>query len=242
LPSYERINPSYLSNINRAAELAAEADEFIDECAEKFISAGVFDKSAFTALHPAVLKRALCTMYENECGEALNEVHLSAVTDFIPSAENGQRLELPKSTDFICENGQFRFIKRVLRLNYCIKLVPGENDIRIKKCKIFVENVNSAPKTDAYRNIYKIVKRIKISSDIIKNGVFVRNRAEGDSIKYGGMTHSVKKILSEKKIPSSLRPDYPVICDKDGPLAVPPFAIRDGCEGDGAIYLTYCEY
>ena len=241
LPSYERINPSYLSNINRAAELAAEADEFIDECAEKFISAGVFNKSAFTTLHPAVLKRVLCTMYENECGEALNEVHLSAVTDFIPSAENGQRLELPKSTDFICENGQFRFIKRVLRLNYCIKLVPGENDICIKKCKIFVENVNSASSYSSYINVYKKVKRIKLSSDIIKD-VFVRNRRDGDGIKYGGMTHTVKKILSEKKIPSSLRPDYPVICDKDGVLFVPPFAVRDGCAGDGQIYLTYCEY
>lgn len=242
LPTFERINPSYLSNINRAAELADEADGLIDSCADAFISAEKFDKVSLLSLHPAALKRVLSKLYIKSGGVSPEETHLKALADFIITAENGQRVGMPNEIDFICENGTFRFIKRTAPLEYRVNLEFGENDIRYKKCKIFVENVNSAPKTDAYRNIYKIVKRIKISSDIIKNGVFVRNRAEGDSIKYGGMTHSVKKILSEKKIPSSLRPDYPVICDKDGPLAVPPFAIRDGCEGDGSIYLTYCEY
>lgn len=242
LPSFERINASYLSNINKAAELAAEADDFIDKCASDFTKAGVFDKAAFEKTHPAVIKRALSMLYERECGEALSEAHLTAAVDLIRNAENGQRAELPNEVDFICENGSFRFIKRVSPVNYCIKLVRGENDIPHKKCKIFVENVNSAPSLSSYINIYKKVKRIKISSDIINNGLFVRNRQPSDSVKYGGMTHSVKKILSEKKIPSSQRPDYPVICDAEGVLFVPPFAVRDGCAGDGGIYLTYCEY
>lgn len=242
LPSFCRINPSYLSNINRAAELADEADDLIETCAGEFISSKKSDKTSLLSLHPAVLKRVLSKLYLTSGGVSPEETHLKALCDFIKDAENGQRIGMPNEIDFICENGAFRFIKRSVPLTYRINLEFGENDIPCKKCKIFVENVNSAPKTDAYRNIYKIVKRIKISSDIIKNGVFVRNRADGDSIKYGGMTHEVKKILSEKKIPSSHRPDYPVICDKEGLLAVPPFAIRDGCEGDGQIYLTYCEY
>ena len=57
-----------------------------------------------------------------------------------------------------------------------------------------------------------------------------------------GSSMVVKKILSEKKIPSSQRPDHPVICDKYGVLFVPPSSVRDGAAGDGQIYLTYCEY
>jgi len=242
LPSFDRINPSYLSNINKAAELSAEADDFIDLCAEEFINNGGFDKAAFEKAHPAVLKRALSKLYERECDEALSEVHLSAAAGFIHEAENGQRLELPDGVDFICENGVFHFIKRVSPLNYCIKLEFGENDIPHKKCKIFVENVNSARELSSYINVYKKVKRIKLSSDIINNGLFVRNRRSSDTVTYGGMTHSVKKILSEKKIPSSQRPDYPVICDRYGVLFLPPNSVRDGAAGDGQIYLTYCEY
>ena len=92
-----------------------------------------------------------------------------------------------------------------------------------------------------YINIYKIVKRIIINSDIIKRGVFVRNRRDSDKIVYGNMTHEVKKLLSEKKIPSSQRAGYPVICDESGIISVPPYAVRDGIKGDGLIYLTYCE-
>ena len=117
----------------------------------------------------------------------------------------------------------------------------GENVVPGRNCRIFVENENSASPLDVYKNIYKIVKRIKISSDIIKNNIYVRNRREGDSIRYGNMTHSVKKLLSEKKIPSSSRPDYPVIYDREGLLFVPPYAVRDGIRGDEKIYLTYAE-
>lgn len=242
LPSFERINPAYLSNINKAAQLCCEADDFITGCAEKFISDNEKpDKDALCSLHPAVLKKVFAVLYENKCGKALSDVHLSVTADFITSAENGQRLQMPEGVDLICENGGFVFIDRAAPEEFDIKLLYGKNVIPGKNYTVFVENANSAGPLSAYINIYKIVKRIKINSDIIKNDIFIRNRRQSDCIKYGNMTHSVKKLLSEKKIPSSMRADYPVIYDKEGLLFVPPFAVRDGCRGDEKIYLTYCE-
>lgn len=242
MPSFERINPAYLSNINKAAQLCCEADGFITEYAEKYINDHkIIDKVSLSVLHPAVFKKVFAILYERKCGDSLSDVHLSAVFDFVNTAENGQRLQFPSNTDLICENGGFTFVKRTKPLEYDIRLVTGENVISGKNCKIFVEFANSALPLSSYINIYKIVKRIKISSDMIKTGVNVRNRRDGDSIRYGNMTHSVKKLLSEKKIPSSSRPDYPVIYDKDGIIFVPPYAVRDGIRGDEQIYLTYCE-
>ncbi|MBQ7698731.1 MAG: tRNA lysidine(34) synthetase TilS [Clostridia bacterium] len=242
LPVFERINPAYLSNINKAADLCREADGFITECAYKFIAEHEQpDKDALSALHPAVFKKVFSVLYEQKCGEALSDTHLYSIFDFVKSAEHGQRLQFPGSTDLIYENNGFVFIKRVRPLEFDIKLELGENIIAGKNYKIFVENANFAKPLDSYINIYRIVKRIKISSDIIKNDIYIRNRRGSDSIRYGNMTHSVKKLLSEKKIPSSLRADYPVIYDKEGLLFVPPFAVRDGIRGDEQIYLTYCE-
>ena len=168
-------------------------------------------------------------------------MHLQIISEFVNFADNGHSLQFPFGVDLICENGGFVFIERKEPIEYNYRLTFGENPVPGRNCKIFVENENSASPIDAYKNIYKIVKRIKISSDIIKNNICVRNRADGDSIKYGNMTHSVKKILSEKKVPSSCRPDYPVIYDSEGLLFVPPYAVRDGIRGDEKFYITYCE-
>ncbi len=242
MPSLQRINPAYLSNINKAADLCAESDGFITECAESFISShAVMGKTELSELHPAVFKKVFSLLYEKKCGQSLSDVHLQIISGFVNFADNGHSLQFPFGVDLICENGGFVFIERKEPIEYNYRLTFGENSVPGRNCKIFVENENSASPIDAYKNIYKIVKRIKISSDIIKNNIWVRNRADGDSIKYGNMTHSVKKILSEKKVPSSCRPDYPVIYDSEGLLFVPPYAVRDGIRGDEKIYITYCE-
>ena len=241
---FERINPSYLSNINKAAMLCAEADDFITVCAEEYLfRADAMTADSLSSLHPAVFKKTFSLQYGRTCGEALSDAHLRLISAFIPQAENGQRLSFPSGIDLICENGAFRFLQRSEPLVYSIPIenegeyaIPGRNSV------IFAEYVGSAKPLHAYKNFYKLVKRIKISSDIIKNGVFVRNRRDSDFVVSGGMTHTVKKILSDRKVPSSLRGDYPVVCDRGGILFVPPFYVRDGVRGDEAVYLTYCEF
>ena len=243
LPGFERINPAYLSNINKAADAAAEADGMIEECAVSFISDRLYiDRGAVLELHPAVEKKVFSLLYGKCGGQSLSETHLSLIHDFAVSTENGKRLSLPGGCDLICENGMLRFIPRTSPLQYDIPLVFGRNDIPGRNSVIFLEYSDDTGASDAYINIYNLVKRIKISSAIIKNGIHVRNRADGDRIVYGNMTHSVKKLLSDKKVPSSLKADHPVVYDGDGLLFVPPGAVRDGIRGDSAVSLTYFEY
>lgn len=243
LPLFGRINPAYLSNINKAADSAAEVDDLITETANRALNgASSVSKQELAALEPAVSKKVLSLLYEKQTGQSLSDTHLQIILGFADSAENGKRLCLPDNCDLVCDNGHLRFTKRTEPAAYDFRLAPGRNDVPGKNCVFFLESSDDLGASDAYINIYKLVKRVKINSAIIEQGVYVKNRSDGDTIFYGGMTHSVKKLLSQKKIPSSERACHPVVYDKDGILFVPPGSVRDGIRGDGAVCLTYFEY
>lgn len=243
LPRLQRINPAYLSNINKAARLCAEADDLVSFTANGYLSSdGAMSADSLSRLHPATFKKVFSILYERQCGEALSDAHLSLIFSFVKEADNGKRLCFPSEVDLIRENGVFRFIRRTAPERYRAELRAGKNEISGKNFVIFIENADSAAPHDSYINIYKLVKRIKISSDIIKKGIYVRNREDGDFIVSSGMTHTVKKVLGDKKIPSSEKSGYPVICDGEGLLFLPPFYVRDNVRGDERIYLTYCEF
>ena len=243
LPGFDRVNSSYAANIARSADAASEADAFIEECANGYIDSHEgADGVSFSHLHPCVSSRVVSLLYYRESGSPLSKIHIGLITDFIKNAENGKRLTLPLGIDIVKDNGVSRFIKRKDRTDYSYVLSDGKNVFPDLNCDVYVEKAGDAAQIGELINIYNLVKRFKINSDIIKSGVYVRARKESDKFVYGGMTHTVKKLLSEKKVASSLRGDYPVFCDKDGILLVAPFTSRDGCRGDEKYYITYCEY
>ena len=72
--------------------------------------------------------------------------------------------------------------------------------------------------------------------------IFIRPKKASDAYRYGGMTRSVKKLLSQKKIPLDLRQSYPVLEDADGILWVPGFPCREdakGMPGSKNIVIAY---
>ncbi|MBQ3870060.1 MAG: tRNA lysidine(34) synthetase TilS [Clostridia bacterium] len=242
LPRFGRVNPAFASNMERSADAAAEADEFVESCALDYISSHERpDPVSFSSLHACVASRVLSILYNRQSGSELSFAHVGIITEFIKTAENGKRLNLPSGTDLIIENGVFRFAARTYNREYRYVLAPGLNRFADLGFDVYVEAADDAVSLCELKNIYKLVKRFIISSDIIRDGVYVRNRAGSDRLVYGGMTHTVKKLLSEKKVPSSRRGDYPVFCDKRGVLCIMPFVSRDGCRGDEKFSLTYCE-
>ena len=62
---------------------------------------------------------------------------------------------------------------------------------------------------------------------------------EGDSYFYGGMTHRVKKLMADAKIPASQRAYLPVVCDEKGIVWVPGFGVRDDEGGDASLCIYY---
>ena len=78
-----------------------------------------------------------------------------------------------------------------------------------------------------YLNVYKKYIKANLSSAIINGRVYIRSKADGDGVYYGEMTHKLKKLFNDRKIPVSDRKCYPVICDDSGVLWAPGFGVRD---------------
>ena len=55
----------------------------------------------------------------------------------------------------------------------------------------------------------------------------MRPKKDGDTVFYGGMTHKLKKLFSDRKIPASKRKLLPILCDDRGVVWVPGFGVRD---------------
>ena len=57
--------------------------------------------------------------------------------------------------------------------------------------------------------------------------MYFRSKKDGDTVYYGGMTHKIKKLFSDAKVPRSKRKLIPILCDDSGVVWVPGFGVRD---------------
>ena len=86
---------------------------------------------------------------------------------------------------------------------------------------------------------YARIGTVKLKEDGIVGSLYARSRREGDTVRSGGMTKRLKRILSDRHIPSHKRSLIPVICDDLGVLAIPGIVARDGAfDKKGKIIIT----
>lgn len=233
LPLLKEINPACRENIISASKRACEAYSLIAAPARDYLnSRGHIERKSFLALHPAVASEVLSML----SGIDLSSRQRENLYAFVARAERGMSIDISEDSVFFCDGDIFRFEKRLSPKEYLIPLSLGYTPLPTG----FVLHVglyNTQPDI----NIYKLVKRIIISSDIFEKGIFVRSKKAGDSVRYSSMTHSAKKLLSDAKVPSHTRQIYPVVCDTSGVLWIPPFSPRDGIRGDGRYAVSYLE-
>ncbi len=91
------------------------------------------------------------------------------------------------------------------------------------------------------QNVYKLFIKQTLSGDTIDGVYFARSRKEGDTVKSGGHTHKVKKLLSDKKIPPQERNFVPMILRAEEIVWIPEVRARDGEGTDGQIYAAYAK-
>jgi len=88
--------------------------------------------------------------------------------------------------------------------------------------------------------VYTLSIQRTLASATIEGELYVRSRLDGDAYRYGGMTHKLKKLFSDRKIPTHMRSRVPVLCDGRGILWVPFFGVRDdGVKKEGALTAIY---
>lgn len=143
----------------------------------------------------------------------------------------------------VCERGVCRILRGDNSFDdYLIHVYEGKNSISNLNADFYI---SEAPVDKSYLNVYKKSIQADLSSAIIDGSLYLRPKKDGDTVYYGGMTHKLKKLFNDRKIPLSLRKRLPILCDDRGVVWVPGFGVRDDRvpkEKRSGLYAVLCMF
>ena len=226
-PGLERINPSYESAIGRLSQSVRIAEDYIVGVSNRFIAdyGPHYDIKDLRDLHPAVLSCVLSLSAKKILGISLEEIHINSIMNLLDKGGNFE-VSLPCSYRFLCERGKCYFANAKTEENLCDEIFlisDGENEIPGFAMTVCV----GEPDSKISSNVYNFSIHQDIPFDIINGEIHLRFKRDGDSYRYGGHTHKLKKVFNDRNIPSSERSLIPIICDESGILWVPGLPVRE---------------
>ena len=239
LPELLEINSGFLDSCARLGEILRRDEEYISKEATVALSMAVngqLPKATATQLDKAVLSRVLKRL----SGRNLEFGTVSSCMALIECWETGKMINVEGGFTFKLERDYCAFIRteETKGHEFCADLHDGVNEIDALG---LVVCVGCALDKAGYTHD----GAVRLNTDGIVDKLYVRNRREGDTVRSGGMTKKLKRIFSDRHIPSHKRDLLPVICDGLGVLAIPGIVARDGAyskHGDLIINVYRKEY
>ena len=240
LPLFERISSNTESVVSRMTDnliedlnyIEAMADEFLQDNKNSFIPA-----EELSNLPPALFARVMHKWIIQTNGITPEDKHINAIKHLL--VKNNFYYSLPGKCNFACQRGKCFFIDKSAKNPLKTMIFPletGENILHDTNLVIYIGD-----QEESYSKIYNFAIQAHISSDIIKNGVFLRVKNDGDAYRYGGITHKLKKIFNDRGIPPVEREYIPIITDCNGILWIPGLPVRDGASsGENLTKITVC--
>lgn len=234
LPMLRNISKNPEKAFMRMSENLRSDNSFIEDCAASFLSE-YDDKPVsvdkLNSLHPAVISRVLSFMAKS-CGvNNLEYTHIKKISELL--SQGDFKYSLPGKKQFVSSKGKC-YIRNDDIPNIMLKptkLKLGFNYIEgYKSIIVLADSPIDSVLSDCYSNVYKISIQHSFNFDIIEGGIAVRCKLDGDSYKYGGITHKLKKLFNDRDIPTEERPNVPIFTDKQGIFWVPGFGTRQDVE------------
>ena len=211
-------------------------EEYISDQAEAILNGRkTIKNSELLSMHRSLLFRVLSKM-ASEYSITLEHLHVEAILSCLEK-ENFE-VSLPNQVRFVSERGVSYMTNAPKEdIKYFYYVSDGKNHISEYNSTIYLtdEKVNKIS-----LNVYKKSIQADLSSAIICGRLFIRPKQDGDSVFYGGMTHKLKKLFNDRKIPLSERRLIPILCDDNGVVWVPGFGVRDDKKDNssGQLYAT----
>ncbi len=250
VPLLKKINPAPEVTVGRMSSSLRLDREYLELEAQKFAEekclSGISSVDA-VLLHDSILSRVIIREYSAVADKFAIDSHLEKihVDDIMKHLrKNGNipfSISLPGEIVFRSENGVGAFLHN----SECVYNIDSDETV-LELNKPVMKNGYTVVLTKDFssffkknENIYNLSIHKSLKFDKIKGKLKIRIRRSGDIFRYGGMTHKVKKIFSEKKLSTAERQTLPIVCDDVGILWIPGFPLRDGVsEGEGdRVYL-----
>jgi tRNA(Ile)-lysidine synthase len=234
IPGLEKINPNLVDACTRLSDTLREDREYFDKIVnELFEKEKIKDKLSTDlacSLDAPILTRVLIRL----SGDRLDYKSIQSCIKLIKQGNVGKRINLANGISFKIERDYAQFIstRDLERVEYNYSLENGINYIAETDTYLAL-NADQVPKGYVEKNSYSL------SSEALKGSLYARSKADGDTIIQGKMTKKLKRIMTDKHIPSHLRAKIPVICDENGIVLVPDVAVRDGARGTDITIKVY---
>ena len=228
LPAMERVTPGAAESIARAARVAADEEDFLENAAIEALPAvvlsdegGTFrlDRLRLAALHPAVGRRVLRHALARVSGNRFIALrHIEALRGLTSGG-----LDLPGVSARVeagllvlaPAEGSGRARRRAESNVFCYPLsIPGEALVQESGVSISAEIVIGGGETAE-----NPMDGVRLSAAVLegdgRGGLFVRNRRPGDRLRPFGMTgtRKLQDYLIDRKVPRSERDRVPLVVD-----------------------------
>ena len=243
LPEMTKINESAVRHISELCRTLREDEEFLRNAARELLEEEAephsISLSALQRLAPALKSRVTDLLF----GEPpLSRQNRADVLALAARALPHSAMDLPDGRRAQIENGRLLASFATDEPPRPLDKTPvhmGATELADGQMLFLLDSeTNPHEMRDTAKNIYKNETTIHINSDRIKNGLFLRSRAQGDTLLHRGMHKKIRKMQNECALPLHLRLSLPLLCDKDGVLWCPLVALRDGAEGDKQWRVT----
>ncbi len=241
LPALRAITPAPEASAARMCAALRADEAYLRQQTERALGEWSGGTSAPTALlrelPQPLLFRACAMLYANARGDGtdLGAVHLYDTAQLVVRG-TAASLDLPGAVTARVWDGTLSFSREERRAappaDFRFPLGIGTFSFPEYGFSLCVSPESEQKRTDE-KNIYKLSICTTLSFDTIQGSFFLRFRREGDTVRFGGMTREVRKLLWAQKIPAARRPFVPLFCDGAGIVWVPGCPVRDGCADGG---------
>jgi tRNA(Ile)-lysidine synthase len=198
LPKFDKLYEFPEEIALRASSNLRSDSDFIEKTSRDFINS--FDKNkipsdSLAKLHPSVLSRVVSFLAVSGGASGIEAVHILKIKELLSSSDSFE-VCLPGESRFVCRRGICFVTKHTdeLLTLFDRKLSMGENYIPEIDSFICLTN---APINVCSSNVYKISIQTSIDFGIINGEIRVRNKRDGDSYVYSGMTRKLKKLFND---------------------------------------------
>ncbi|MBO5789725.1 MAG: tRNA lysidine(34) synthetase TilS, partial [Clostridia bacterium] len=222
--------------------------QYLDQAAKAWYKENACGASvsiaAFLSLSASIARRVAVLLYEAAGGkQMLESVHTDALFASLSADKRTFVHRFPGDIFVYAEKDNLVFSaepKKETQIPPRQEIHFGENELLGRHATLtLTQNPHYLQQLPS--NVYKIAIKANLSSATIKGSLYVRARKEGDAYRYGSMTHSVKKLFSQKRLKGIPKEEIPILCDDAGILWVPGFSARQE-EQKNENYQTWFAY
>lgn len=230
VPLLKKVNPAAEKNARESAKMIAGLQELSESFADTFSEKNPdLLVSSLSTLSAPVLHTVLNRSFRRCGGTSLSHSQSVALSSLIYERKTGASLSLSDGITAKLDGDFLRFFPSAENPAFFAFECPlsmGENRLDEDRCLYIGTEPPSAD--------HSVCFKAKITEQSLPF-LFARNKKDGESYRFGGMTRKLKKLLCGKTVAEKKRP---VICDRDGVIWLPGFPVADGKNGTLVIYYT----